>query len=53
VFTVAAGIPTYGVGGIFVDQDDVRSHGKDERILVQSFYEAVDFMYDLVTRLAK
>jgi acetylornithine deacetylase/succinyl-diaminopimelate desuccinylase-like protein len=53
VYTVAAGIPTYGVNGIFIDQDDVRSHGKDERIPVESFYEAVDFMYDLLVRLGK
>jgi acetylornithine deacetylase/succinyl-diaminopimelate desuccinylase-like protein len=39
------------VSGIFTDEDDVRAHGRDERILVQSFDEAVDFIYDLVTRL--
>ena len=45
-------IPTYGVGGIFGDEDDNRAHGRDERILTQSFDEAVDFMYDVVTGLA-
>ena len=50
---IRAGIPTYGVSGIFGDEDDVRAHGRSERILVKSFDEAVDFMYDLVTRLAK
>ena len=29
----AAGIPVYGVSGIFFDIYDVRAHGKDERIL--------------------
>jgi len=48
VFSTAAGIPTYGVSGIFVDQDDVRAHGKDERILVRSLDEAVDFLYEVV-----
>jgi hypothetical protein len=27
-----AGIPMYGVSGLFGDMDDVRSHGRDERI---------------------
>ncbi len=53
IWLIAGGIPTYGVSGIFGDEDDVRAHGKDERILVQSFYEALDFMYDVVTSVAK
>jgi acetylornithine deacetylase/succinyl-diaminopimelate desuccinylase-like protein len=52
IFLIRAGIPTYGVGGIFGDEDDVRAHGRNERILVKSFDDAVDFIYDLVTRLA-
>jgi Acetylornithine deacetylase/Succinyl-diaminopimelate desuccinylase and related deacylases len=46
-----AGIPTYGATGLFIDEEDIRAHGRDERVLVKSFYEAVDFMYALVTRL--
>ena len=52
IYLIRAGIPTYGVSGIFGDEDDVRAHGRDERILVKSFDEAVDFVYDLVTRLS-
>jgi acetylornithine deacetylase/succinyl-diaminopimelate desuccinylase-like protein len=37
---------------MFYDIDDVRSHGKDERVLVQSFYEGVEFMYRLMKELA-
>ena len=48
----AAGIPTYGVQGIFFDRDDIRFHGRDERVKVQSFYEAQTFLYDLVKRLS-
>jgi acetylornithine deacetylase/succinyl-diaminopimelate desuccinylase-like protein len=36
-----AGIPTYGIGGIPVDRDDVRAHGKDERIRVKDFEAGV------------
>jgi acetylornithine deacetylase/succinyl-diaminopimelate desuccinylase-like protein len=46
-----AGIPTYGVQGIFYDRDDIRFHGRDERVKVQSFYEAQTFLYELVKRM--
>jgi len=45
VHTMAAGIPSYGVNGIGIDQDDIRAHGKDERVRVASFFEGVDFYY--------
>ena len=47
-----AGIPTYGIQGIFIDRDDIRFHGRDERIPVQSFYEGQAFLYDLVKSLS-
>ena len=45
VYTNGAGLPTYGVSGEALNRDDIRAHGKDERIPVQSFYRAVDFYY--------
>jgi acetylornithine deacetylase/succinyl-diaminopimelate desuccinylase-like protein len=48
-----AGIPTYGVQGFFFDRDDIRFHGRDERLGVQSFYEGHAFLYDLVKLLSK
>ncbi|CAN5736649.1 M20/M25/M40 family metallo-hydrolase [soil metagenome] len=48
-----AGIPMYGVSGIFLDVDDVRAHAPDERIGVQSFFEGQDFLYQLVKELAQ
>jgi acetylornithine deacetylase/succinyl-diaminopimelate desuccinylase-like protein len=47
----AAGTPVYGVSGVFYDISDVRAHGKDERILVRSFYEGVEFAYRLMKEL--
>jgi acetylornithine deacetylase/succinyl-diaminopimelate desuccinylase-like protein len=47
-----AGIPTYGVSGIPIDVDDVRAHGRDERIMVKSFYDGVEYMYQLVKEVA-
>ena len=48
----SAGIPTYGVQGFFQDRDDVRAHGRDERMPVQSFYEGQTFLYELGKVLA-
>jgi acetylornithine deacetylase/succinyl-diaminopimelate desuccinylase-like protein len=45
VYTNAAGMPTYCVSGEAIDRDDIRAHGKDERIRVDAFYRAVDFYY--------
>lgn len=46
-----AGIPTYGVQGLFYDRDDIRFHGRDERVKVESFYESQTFLYELVKQL--
>ena len=48
----AAGIPTYGVSGVFLDIDDIRAHGRDERIMVKSFYDGVEYIYQLVREFA-
>jgi acetylornithine deacetylase/succinyl-diaminopimelate desuccinylase-like protein len=46
-----AGIPSYGMSGFFTDPDDERSHGRDERMLVKSFYDGQKFLYELVKAL--
>jgi acetylornithine deacetylase/succinyl-diaminopimelate desuccinylase-like protein len=51
-YTRAAGIPTYGIQGFFMDRDDIRFHGRDERLLTTSFYEGQAFLYNLVKRLS-
>lgn len=48
-----AGIPTYGVSGIFSDVDDARAHGRDERVPVTSLYEGREFLDRLVRRLTE
>ncbi len=45
------GTPTYGIQGFFYNRDDIRFHGRDERLPVQSFYEGQVFLYDLVKLL--
>ena len=48
----AAGIPAYGTSGMFGDVDDIRAHGRDERMLVQSLYEGQEYLYRLVKALS-
>ena len=48
-----AGVPVYGVSGLFRDVDDNRSHGQNERILIESFYDGQEFLYRLTTTLAR
>jgi len=51
--TRLAGIPTYGAYGLADDMDDVRAHGRDERIGVAAFYDAVEFTYRTLRTLAQ
>jgi acetylornithine deacetylase/succinyl-diaminopimelate desuccinylase-like protein len=48
----AAGIPTYGVSGLFRDPDNNGVHGLNERIGVQSVMEGRRFLYELVKAYA-
>jgi acetylornithine deacetylase/succinyl-diaminopimelate desuccinylase-like protein len=48
MYTRSAGIPTYGVSALNEDPEDVRAHGKDERVHIESFYKASDFWLDLM-----
>jgi len=48
-----AGIPVYGVGAVARDPNDVRAHGRDERVGVEAYYGAVQFWYRMVKTLAE
>jgi acetylornithine deacetylase/succinyl-diaminopimelate desuccinylase-like protein len=47
-----AGIPMYGVSGLFLDFADVRVHAADERIGVEEFHRGGEFLYRLVREIA-
>lgn len=51
IFTRAAGIPSYGVGGGWNDLNDLRMHGRDERKQIGDFYATVEFTYRLMKKL--
>jgi len=48
-----AGVPMYGVSGLFVEASDYRTHGRDERIEIQRLYDGREFLYRLVKQLAQ
>ena len=47
-----AGIPTYGTSGLFVDRNDMRIHGQDERLLKESLYGGYDYLYSVAKELS-
>lgn len=51
VFLRAAGMPSYVFNGIAYDVNDDRSHAPNERILVHSFHESLEFDYLLLKSL--
>lgn len=52
LFVRNAGIPVYAVSAIAEDPDDIRAHGKDERIRIESFEKATAYWYRLTKKLA-
>lgn len=49
----AAGVPTYGLSGMFGDPDGGGAHGLNERIRVQSLKDGRDFLYRAVKLYAE
>jgi len=52
VYTMAAGLPSYGVNGALIDRDDVRAHGRDERLRVTAFDDSAAFYYEFLKTLS-
>jgi acetylornithine deacetylase/succinyl-diaminopimelate desuccinylase-like protein len=48
-----AGIPVYGVSGLFGEIDDSRAHGQNERILIESYFDGLEFLYRLTKTLSR
>lgn len=48
-----AGIPSYDLSGIWMDVDENRAHGRDERVSAQGFDEEVEYVYRLVREFGK
>jgi acetylornithine deacetylase/succinyl-diaminopimelate desuccinylase-like protein len=51
IYTMMAGIPSYGINGVAIERDDVRAHGKDERVKIDSYYTGAEFYYQFLKSL--
>lgn len=47
-----AGMPTYGVMGLFIKEEDEFAHGLNERVQVDMFFGALEYWHDMLTDLA-
>jgi acetylornithine deacetylase/succinyl-diaminopimelate desuccinylase-like protein len=46
-----AGMPSYDVSGVWMEIDENRAHGRDERVSVRGFDESVEYTYRLLREL--
>lgn len=51
IYFAQAGIPSYGYSAIALERDDVRAHGRDERLPVDSYWKSLDFWYSFAETL--
>jgi acetylornithine deacetylase/succinyl-diaminopimelate desuccinylase-like protein len=52
-FLMNAGIPTYGMSGMFGRSGESNAHGLNEKILVKSLYEGREFLEGIVRQYVK
>lgn len=52
-FLMNAGIPTYGMSGMFSTSGETNAHGLNEKIRVKSLYEGRDFLESVVRTYVK
>jgi acetylornithine deacetylase/succinyl-diaminopimelate desuccinylase-like protein len=45
IYFALVGIPCYGFSAVALERDDVRAHGKDERLPIDSYWKSLDFFY--------
>ncbi len=48
-----AGIPSYDLSGTWMDADEDRAHGRDERIGAREFDESVEYTWRLMKRMSR
>jgi acetylornithine deacetylase/succinyl-diaminopimelate desuccinylase-like protein len=51
IYFTQAGIPSYGYSAIALERDDVRAHGRDERLPVDSYWKSLDFWYAFTRKM--
>jgi acetylornithine deacetylase/succinyl-diaminopimelate desuccinylase-like protein len=53
IYTIAAGMPSYGFNGMAIEEGDERAHGRDERLGIDSYYAGVEFQYLYLKAMTK
>jgi acetylornithine deacetylase/succinyl-diaminopimelate desuccinylase-like protein len=51
IYTMNAGIPSYGICGVAIERDDDRAHGRDERVRIDAYDTGVEFYYEFLKSL--
>jgi acetylornithine deacetylase/succinyl-diaminopimelate desuccinylase-like protein len=51
IYTMNAGIPSYGICGVAIEREDDRAHGRDERVRIDAYYTGVEFYYQFLKAL--
>jgi acetylornithine deacetylase/succinyl-diaminopimelate desuccinylase-like protein len=51
IYTMSAGIPSYGICGVAIEREDDRAHGRDERVRIDAYYTGVEFYYQFLKAL--
>jgi acetylornithine deacetylase/succinyl-diaminopimelate desuccinylase-like protein len=51
IYMAQVSIPSYGFSALAIERDDVRAHGKDERLPIDSFEKGLAFYYAFIKAL--
>ncbi|HXP64754.1 MAG TPA: M20/M25/M40 family metallo-hydrolase [Steroidobacteraceae bacterium] len=51
IYTMNAGIPSYGINGVAIERADDRAHGRDERVKADAYYTGLEFYYQFLKAL--
>jgi acetylornithine deacetylase/succinyl-diaminopimelate desuccinylase-like protein len=51
IYTMNAGIPSYGINGVAIERSDDRAHGRDERVKADAYYTGLEFYYQFLKAL--
>jgi acetylornithine deacetylase/succinyl-diaminopimelate desuccinylase-like protein len=51
IYTMNAGIPSYGINGVAIERADDKAHGRDERVRADAYYTGLEFYYQFLRAL--
>jgi acetylornithine deacetylase/succinyl-diaminopimelate desuccinylase-like protein len=51
IYTMNAGVPSYGISGVAIERADDKAHGRDERVKMDAYYRGAEFYYQFLKAL--